>query len=331
MNGKYVMLAAACATAMTPIGATIAWADTIPEPSADALSSENLATMESTCDALAATYDTGNGDKWAGNVVPGDVSKVSGPTERPGTRDIDESTIQHAGTYIPSTLEIRGDPFRIGGSVNMFGDQWSTAGQWTDSTYNYTADFDSTFNHAYSCSITKAVFHPGETIHHRAVGVYVFNDDGKGSDEDAVRANCQQYTDNGQPWWGDPYRPSEANPRCKFEGTPAYDEVIEDSWDAPVEVALLPQSAINQDQTDTLTAFEDHGGPVIVTGEYHVGQVVICISPSTNDKKGNPGAWRQQNGYTGSKCTTDWFKIAPWGSGTEGSNGTYISVPDYSL
>ena len=134
MNGKYVMIAAACATAMTPIGATIAWADTIPEPSADALSSENLATMESTCDALAATYDTGNGDKWAGNVVPGDVSKVSGPTERPGTRDIDESTIQHAGTYIPSTLEIRGDPFRIGGSVNMFGDQWSTAGQWTDST-----------------------------------------------------------------------------------------------------------------------------------------------------------------------------------------------------
>lgn len=145
MNGKYVMIAAACATAMTPIGATIAWADTIPEPTADAADSATLAAMETTCDALAATYDTGNGDIWAGNVIEGAVTKVSGPTEVAGTRDIDESSIQHAGTYIPATLEIRGDPFRIGGSVNMFGDQWSTAGQWTDSTYNYTADFGSTF------------------------------------------------------------------------------------------------------------------------------------------------------------------------------------------
>lgn len=332
MNGKFLMIAASCATALSPIGATFAWADTIPEPVADALSSANLATMESTCDALAETYDTGNGDIWAGNVILGTVTKVSGPTEQEGTRVIDESTIQHAGTYVPSTLEIRGDPFRIGGSVNMFGDQWSSAGYWTDSTYDYTADFDSTFSHAYSCEITRAVFHEGQTIHHRAVGVYVFNDDGTGNDEDAVRANCEQYTDNGQPWWGDPYRPNPQNPRCRFEGTAAYDEVIPDSWDAPVQFAVVAQTAINQDQTDTLTAFEDHGGPVQVTGEYHVGQVVVCISPSTNDRKGNPGAWRTQNGYTGDKCTTDWFQNhAIWGSGTESSNGTYTSVPDYNL
>ncbi len=69
-----------------------------------------------------------------------------------------------------------------------------------------------------------------------------------------------------------------------------------------------------------------------MTGEYHVGQTVICISPSGPTKKGVPGAWRQQNGYTGNKCTTDWFvNHAVWGSGTEGSNGTYISVPDYAL
>jgi hypothetical protein len=90
---------------------------------------------------------------------------------------------------------------------------------------------------------------------------------------------------------------------------------------------------VDQDQTDTLLAHEDEGGPVQAEGgPFHIGQVVICISPSTSTKKGVPGAWRQQNGYTGDKCTTDWFvNHAVWGSGTESSNGTYISVPDYDL
>lgn len=331
MNRKILMLAAACSTALSPIGATIAWADTIPEPTADAASSATLGAMESTCDTLAATYDTGNGDLWTGDVVLGAVTKVSGPTEVSGTRDIDESSIQHAGTYVPATLEIRGDPFRIGGSVNMFGDQWSTAGYWTDSTYDYTADFDSTFSHAYSCQIRQAVYHAEVVTHVRAVGVYVIVDDYTGNDEAAVRRNCEQQTDNGQPWWGDEYIPNEANARCQFEGTPAHDDVTPEYWDTPINIALVPQTAVNQDQTDTLTAFEDHGGPVQVTGEYHVGQVVVCISPSTTTRKGNPGEWRQQNGYTGDKCTTAWFNAADWGSGTESSNGTYISVPDYSL
>ena len=33
---------------------------------------------------------------------------------------------------------------------------------------------------------------------------------------------------------------------------------------------------------------------------------MVCISPSTATKK-LPGAWRQQNGYTGDKCTTAWY------------------------
>jgi len=49
-----------------------------------------------------------------------------------------------------------------------------------------------------------------------------------------------------------------------------------------------------------------------------------------------PGAWRAQNGYDGGDmtgpaagCNTPYFKVAPWGAGTDSSNGTYISVPDY--
>ena len=58
-----------------------------------------------------------------------------------------------------------------------------------------------------------------------------------------------------------------------------------------------------------------------------VGKVVVCISPSKTVKGGVPGAWQNHNGYTGTKCNTAYFNVAPWGGGSQDSNGTYISVP----
>lgn len=325
---KLALCAAVSSMTLVSAFSTVAYADTIPDPVPQGPDQSIMDEMQDQCDLLADGYDTGNGDRWTGVVVPGAIARISGPTEVDGTRDVLEETIQHAGDYVPADVEIRGDPFRIGGSVNMFGDQWSTAGYWTDSTYNFTADFDSTFSYAFSCNINQEVFHAEEVIETRAVGVYVFNDDGTGSDEDAVRANCEQYTDNGQPWWGDPFRPNPDNPRCRFEGTPGGIEIIPEYFDPPVLIANVAGTPVQREQTDNLLAFEDSGGPVQVTGEFHIGQVVICISP----KKPTPGGtWQTHNGYTGDLCTTDWFKVAPWGAGTESSNGTYISVPEYSL
>ena len=337
MTRKIASLAAASAMVLASIASTAAWADTIPTPTAQGPSGDTVNAMQAQCDALAASYDTGNGDRVTGEVVPGTVTLVGGPTEVDGTRVVDENTIQHAGTYVPATLEIRGDPFRIGGSVNLFGDQWSTAGYWTDSTYNFTADFETTFRFDFNCTISREVFHPEVTITVPADGVYVVAGD-FGESEAAIRGNCAAFTAQGYPiesrpsWWGEPFHGGSAdNPHCRFEGTPAHEETTPAYYDPPVVVATLAGTPIDEVQTDSLYAFEDHGGPVQVTGEYHVGQVVVCISPSTGSKKGVPGEWRQQNGYTGDKCTTDWFQVAPWGAGTEGSNGTYISVPDYSL
>lgn len=39
------------------------------------------------------------------------------------------------------------------------------------------------------------------------------------------------------------------------------------------------------------------------------GDGVICISPSSTTKKGNPGEWRQQNGYTGECSTTLFYSL----------------------
>ena len=327
-KNRFLMTAVMCGTVLSSVASTSAWADTVPTPSAQPASQETLAAMQDQCDILASAHDTGNGDKWTGEVDLGAATLVSGPTET-GTRDIDEGTIQHAGTYVPAVLEIRGNPFRVGGSVNMFGDQWSTAGYWTDSTYNFTADFTSTFQHAFSCKISQEVYHAEHVVHHEAEGQYIIDPEliGKPQEQAALQAcnafNAAHANGADQGFWG-----NSPQGNCVFEGTQAYDETIPEEWDAPVLRFTEAGTPVNQDQTDSIIAFEDHGGPVQVTGEYHVGQVVICISPN---KPAPGGTWRTQNGYTGNKCTTDWFKVAPWGSGTEGSNGTYISVPNYSL
>jgi hypothetical protein len=356
---RLLVSTAMVATAFSPLASTAALADVIPGVTADPLSAANLTAMETTCDNLAASYDNGDGDIWHGYVVLGAVTQTSGPTEVAGTRDIDEGTIVGTGTFVPGTTQIRfgskNGPFRIGGSVNLFGDQWATAGYYPDSTYNYTADFDSNFSHAYSCRITKEEFHPEMTVHVEAVGQYIVNGD-FGSSEDAIRGNCLAFTNQGFPiesrpdWWGvEEYHGgndtgADGDPNddfhCRFDGTLEHDETTPEFWDPEADVATVAQTAINQGQTDTLTAFEDHGGRVNVTGDYKIGQVVVCISPSTGGTKGVPGSWKAQNGYSGGNmaelapavagCNTQWFKVAQWGSGSTTSNGTYISVPFYS-
>src|SRR5690606_6380296 len=129
------------------------------------------------------------------------------------------------------------DPYRVGGSVNLFGEQHASSAYYDDSTYNFTADFDSTFAHAFSCNIYQEVYHAEQEIHHPAVGVYVIAGD-FGASEAAVRGNCAAFTAQGdqvpQPdWYGEPFHGgSPSNPHCRFEGEQAYDEIIPEFWDA---------------------------------------------------------------------------------------------------
>lgn len=58
--------------------------------------------------------------------------------------------------------------------------------------------------------------------------------------------------------------------------------------------------------TSTETVTVNNPNSVVHT----TGDGVICISPSTNGNKGNPGAWRQQNGYTGECSTTLFYSLA---------------------
>jgi hypothetical protein len=290
-----------------------------------------VAAMQSQCDALAAAHDTANGDIWTGAVVPGSATLTGGPSET-GSRTIDQSSITPTGTYVPSRQEIRGDPFRNGGSVNLFGDQWSTAGYFPDSTYTYTAEFTSTFSYAFSCNINNAVYHPAYDDPAVPVQGYYDVDPLAPGNSEANRENCAAFTamadDNPRPdWWGTDHA------WCNFKKTAdAIPAVHHNAYNSPpVFVTNEPGSAVSQDQSDTLNGFEAHGGIVQVTGEHHDGQVVVCISPGP---KG--GSWRAQNNYSGGSfsgpdagCNTPYFKVAPYGNGSQTSNGTFTSVPNY--
>ena len=318
-------------------GVAPAFATATQTPNAAPLSAANAATMAATCTAAANAADddgVGVGNIWIGTVVLGSVDLVAGPTEVEPHVRTNITNIVGTGTFVPSAPYISGDPYRTGGSVNMFGDQRASAGYFPTSTYDYVADFNSTFAHSYSCAISKRLYHPSYVIPgHPVQGYYVVHADGHGNEEN-TQASCDAFsaqqptslTDPTVPWWGyvDPDPTKADHGQCDFVKTadPTPDVTVPESWDDPVLVTTLAQTAINQDQTDSLTGHEENGGRVDVTGDYFVGKVVVCISP-----KKLPGVWTKQNGYTGDKCTTAWFNVAPWGGGSQTSQGTYISVP----
>ena len=302
-------LAVIMATSVSPALAAVTILDTV---SADEADGTTLAAMQLQCDNLAAAHQPGNKDIWSGDVVPGDITQVSGPTVN-GPRTIDQSTVQ-GFDFHPSVQKIVGDPYRNGGSVNMFGDAIATAGYYDYSTYNFTANYDSTFAHAFTCDISNEAYIPPVLIPgHPLEGYYINCDFGHGQGNDNSGAcddvgqpqgSCVAHTAQGASWehWG------EDTEQCKFIKTadPAEDSYTDEDWGPPTLFGNEPGVAVNQNQSDNLNAFEDHGGRVELTGEKALGQVVVCISPSSTGKK-LPGEWVKKNGYDGNKCSGAWF------------------------
>jgi hypothetical protein len=306
-----------CVSALAVIAATSAPAMAavvdVPSVTAAAASTATQTAMTSQCNALAAALAVGNTDRWTADVVEGDVTQTSGPTEI-GTHTFDANGVgdrEGAGTFTAAHLEILGDPFRNGGSVNMFGIQQSVGGHYRASSYDFSNYFASSFDHAFSCEIYQEVYHPAVTLHHPAVGIYVVDPDANGNEE-AKQQSCAAFTAmqpedplTGMltpPWWGQPQG------QCLFEGAAAYDETIPAHYDAPELYDTVAGTPVPQSQTDELTAHEDFGEGYDTSETLIIGQAVVCISPSTTSKKTLPGSgWAAKSPYDGSKCTTEWY------------------------
>lgn len=283
----------------------------IGTPTADPSDDQTIASMNTQCAAAAVLADLdGPGadtDQYSAEVVEGAISSFSGPTET-GTeadRDIDLNTRIGAGTFTPAMRFIDGNPYRNGGSVNMFGVQKSTGGSFSNSMYDFTADFDSTFAHAFSCAITMSnynppVFVPGTPVQ----GSYVVNPDAQGNEE-AKQNSCNAFNAQGVnfQFYGFDHA------QCLFNVTaPAVPDSFTDAFfDPPVPAGSVAGTPVNQTQTDNLMAHETLGAGFQISETVTLGQVVVCISPSSTGTK-LPGAWATKNGYTGDRCTTAWYK-----------------------
>jgi len=251
-----------------------------------------LAAMQTKCDDLAAVHGT----TWTGTLdettIVANATPVSGPTES-GTHSIADAidgTLVGAGTFTPAHLEILGDPFRNGGSVNMFGIQQSVGGHYSASQYDFEGQFDTTFEYSFTCKMKESVTTP-------ATGHHIWTLD----PSDPNAAACLAFDKNG-------LFQGEDQAHCLW--------VVDSPGGTEDQDRADEFSSVNQTQTDTLLAHEDAGEGFDTDETLIIGQVVVCISPSKTGTK-LPGSWVQQNGYTGDKCTTTWY-----------NGGAMVGVPN---
>ena len=299
------------ATSFTPLFVAPAFASILP-------SSATTSTMASTCAADLAPYAgvmLHNGTlAYFTEVV--ETGQIDGPaTEVAGSRIETPGSRFGTGTATYSNLSISGSPFRTGGSVNMFGDQVATHKNWAGSEYDFTANYSTTTTVSYACHVTQltetyvpAV--PGHVVE----GYYVNN----GTNPSGGGGSCAGLSSN-NPHFGEDLG------NCIFMKTADAVEGTPESWtlNAPVDRTDLTHAhTVDETNTATGNGHEVNGGPFTQIGSWLAGKVVICISP-----KKLPGTWTTQNGYIGNKCNTAYFYTAPWGGGSQTSNGTYISVP----
>jgi hypothetical protein len=324
---KVLTMIALCGSSLTPFMVAPAFAAT---PSSAATS-----TMASTCATDLGAYASvtlHDGSPSFSTEVVETGSADGTPTEVAGTRVETPGSRFGTGTATYSGLSIAGNPYRTGGSVNMFGDQVATQKNWANSEYDFTAQYATVTTFSYECHVTQqtetyhpAVFIPG----HPVLGRYVVDPDANGNEEakqqscnaaNALAPTAPLWTAPG--FWGD-----SPHANCIFVQTAeATDDVNEPEYwtlDNPTDRPDL-NSAHSLDETNYAddNGHEANAGPWTQSGSWFVGKVVVCISPTKL-----PGTWRTQNGYAGTKCNTTYFNTAPWGGGSQTSNGTYISVP----
>lgn len=299
----FLAATAIIAGSFNPVLTTTAWAAVIVDtPAASGPTAATLTAMQTQCDALAAAHGTA----WTGELDEGSITPtlVSGPTEV-GTHTYAANGVgdqEGAGTYTPAHLEFTSDPYRNGGSVNMWANADSVGGYYSASEYDFENEFETTYSYAFDCSMSEHVVYPAE-------GMYVIDPALIGTPQaNAALQACNAFNEahaNGanQGFWG-----NSPQGNCVFEGTQAHEE----DEDRPSEAGI----PIEETQTDTLLAHEDNGEGFFDSETVSIGKVLVCISPttSTQTKKGAPGTWTTKHGYDGGSltgpaagCNTLWY------------------------
>jgi hypothetical protein len=324
---KILMMAALCGSSLSSIVAAPAYAATPSGAATAAMATQ--CTMDLGANAGVLLHD-GTPSFTTEVVETGSVDGM--PTEVPGSRAETPGTRFGTGSATYSGLSIAGNPYRTGGSVNMFGDQVATQKNWSNSEYDFTAQYATVTTFSYECHVTQQTetYHPAVHIPgHPVLGYYVVDPDANGNEE-AAQNSCNAFNAQAPvaPLWTAPgYWGASPHGNCVFVQTAeATDDVDEPEYwtlNAPIDRSdLTTMHSLQETNYATGNGHEANAGPWTQAGSWFVAKVVVCISPTKL-----PGTWRTQNGYVGTKCNTAYFNTAPWGGGSQTSNGTYISVP----
>jgi hypothetical protein len=284
----------------TPAFAAIDGTADVEDPSPAGITD---AAAQAVCTELASV----NGPAYTGTLEAGSIdgSVISGPTVN-GDRDIDDSSVTGTGNQVAETVQVHGDPFRIGGSVNMFGYASVVAAHWTDSEYDFTAPYTWQSTYSFTCNMTETVPTPALGLH-RWIGPSQANE--AAQEECVGTQSAHVYDDRGALCVWEQTIPAGTEEQARDDETGSIGPVYE---------------------SGTLSGHENHGGPIPVNPDavdIPDVQVVVCISPG---KKG--GTWTNKNGYTGTNCTTTWYngggKIqpSPYDNLNTGSNNV-VTIP----
>ena len=301
-----------CVSVLALVASTSANAFTVgnseyDDPTPVGASAATKLLMQAQCNDLASAHAP---DVYTGTL---DVNSIEGTvvsgSETP-TGDQAKSNFVGIGDPISESIQVATEPYRIGGSVNMFGLAEVVAAHYADSEYDFTQNVTWTSNYAFTCNMTETV-HVPDLGFHKWTGPIQASDTAKAECE-FTNSVAHQYDDRG------------AN--CEFVvSIPAHDE----NQNRDPEYGDIDQPG----ESGTLGGHASSGGgqlPVDVNAEpIPPVQVVVCISPNPSSKKTQSNGWAQKNGYTGPNCNTTYYNSAPVGPQNNlntGSNNV-VTIP----
>lgn len=291
---KYIALAAACATALTPVLSVPSFAAGVPA----AASGATTATAQGVCDAdVGALLPAGD---WTTHLAFGSSPTATDPVEvggtraeTPGTRapDLTSAVLSFSDVTAAGATQLT----RNGQSPNIFAkDAIARTVTYANSSYQFTAQYTTTTTFSYTCEMTQKVAHtvtiPG--VPAGPVEGYYTNPGG---------GDCHGI-DNTNPHWG------QTIGACEFhktgDGTPAIPPSTSTTYTYDRQPSSDTSHTISQNDTASGNGTELNGGAYTFNNQSLKVAAVVCNSPTKN-----PGTWRAQNGYLGlgGACSTATF------------------------
>ncbi|HVM22758.1 MAG TPA: hypothetical protein VM308_05585 [Sphingomicrobium sp.] len=286
---KTIKIAACAALLGTSVLTTPAMATPIPVSSAP-----DINTAQAECERQAPPTATNKVVAHTGSpaMVTGATSDTGNHTDANRRGDPASDRIWYSGAML------KGEVGRHGGSPNMFSAVAYDTKHYSNTLVDRTFETTRTDTYNFDCEKLKLVM---REIHDGGSK----GNNGKGNcvGDPSVVVDPPRVVDLRGPGKG--AERSNENSACNRGGVSIVPVWVPDG-EFPIAFAHTVLGSRGPVVTRLNEQFDEREGPYDI-----FTSVVVCISPSSSTKKGNPGEWRAQNGYSGANCNTAYYQTAP--------------------